>query len=282
MGTITSYTPKGILKELVGSIVHLDGLGTGIALQRVYQTIVINTGSNFFISHPYINGPPKEHLPVVWINGRHERPFALENPGRTCMYVIGVLPGLLPCFSRMAVASTNDLALGAEHWAEPDIFNVRSQLLACADIHAGFQIIEDYFTAKLEGKDLSRLSMISYLNKAMMTHSVEQICKELGYTRKKLRTVAIHHFGAPVKNMQGIMRFQQHLETVARQPWQSLSSLHEFFDQAHFINDFKTRTGMSPGQYRRLCQHYPEIRYTPNFIPLQKETFLQFLAKGAA
>jgi AraC-like DNA-binding protein len=143
-------------------------------------------------------------------------------------------------------------------------------------------LIEDYFTAKLEGKDLSPLPMISFLNKAMTASTVEQICHELGYTRKKLRATAICYFGAPVKNMQGIIRFHQHLAMIANQPDRSLSSLHAFFDQAHFINDFKTRTGLSPGQYRRLCQHYPAIRHTPNFIPLHKETFLQFIAKAGS
>jgi len=282
MAAITTYTPKGSLKKLVGSIAHLNGLGTGIALQRVYQTFIINLGDNFYTSHPYTTEQPKEHLPVIWINGKHEQPIALENKGRMSMYVIGVLPGLLPFFSRAPVAATNDLALGAEHWAEPDIFTLRERLLTCATIQMGFQLIEDYLTARLEGVDLSPLPMISFINNALPVSTVEQLCRELGYTRKKLRATAIHHFGAPIKNMQGIIRFQQHLETIARQPNESLSSLHSFFDQAHFINDFKTRTGISPGQYRRLCQQYPAIRHTPNFIPLEKETFLQFIAKAGA
>ncbi len=107
--------PSGLLKEFVAAIVYLEDMGTGIALQRIYQTIIINVGSNFYTSDPYTGEPAKEHLPVIWINGLHERPFALENPGRTRMYVIGIRPGMLPYFSDLPVAATNGKALGAEH-----------------------------------------------------------------------------------------------------------------------------------------------------------------------
>ncbi|MDJ1484119.1 hypothetical protein QNI16_26715 [Cytophagaceae bacterium YF14B1] len=276
--TSTTYIPKGILKEFVGSIVHLNGLGTGIALQRVYQTIVINIGANFFNSDPYTTEPSKEHLPAIWINGKHEHPFALENPGVISLYVIGIKPGMLPYFSRVPVVETNSQALCATYWAESDIFTLRERLLESTDVQTGFELIEAYFISRLEGKNFLLLPKIHYLSKAITNNTVAEICATMGCTRKKLRTDAIQYFGAPVKNMQGIIRFGQHLTAIASQPHQSLSSLHSFYDQAHFIKDFKVRTGMTPGQYRLLCQKYSQIRYNPNFIPLPKETFLQFIA----
>jgi AraC-like DNA-binding protein len=279
---ITTYLPQGLLKEFVGAIVHIEDMGMGIALQRVYQTIIINTGSNFYTSDLYKNEPAIENLSTIWINGQHERPFALGNPGKTSMYVIGVKPGMLPYFSKVPVAETNGKALDAAYWAEPDIFTLRQQLLACENIQAGLELIDTYFTGKLEGQDLSALPKINYLSKAMPENTVEEICMALGCTRKKLRADAIYYFGAPVKNMQGIIRFGEHLTAISNASHQSLSSLHTFYDQAHFINDFKARTGMTPSQYRMLCQHYPEIRHTPNFISLSKETFLQFIAKYPA
>ena len=60
----------------------------------------------------------------------------------------------------------------------------------------------------------------------------------------------------------------------------TLSAIHPYFDQSHFIHDFKARTGITPLQYRRLCQHFPFIRHTPNFIALPQETFLQFISNA--
>ncbi|HEX6427907.1 MAG TPA: helix-turn-helix domain-containing protein [Niastella sp.] len=278
MSKLIPYTPKGKLKELVSSIVYLEVLGTGIALQRIYQTIIINLGSNFWVSDPYKETAGREHTATIWVNGKHERPFMLDNPGPIRMYVIGVRPGTLPYFVNVPVIETNDNALGAEHWADPDIFELRSALKECENIEKGFQLIEAYFTGRISGQDLSMLPVISYLNEAMRTSTVQEICDMLGYTRKRLRAVVLRHFGSPVKEMQGIIRFHQHLAAISKDPQQSLSSLHTFYDQAHFINDFKARTGITPSQYRSLCQQYPAISHTPNFISLPKETFLQFIA----
>jgi AraC-like DNA-binding protein len=277
MSNLIRYVPKGSLKELADAIVYLDGLGTGIALQRVYQVIIINIGSNFHVSDPYVSTPAREHQSIVWINGKHETPYAIQNFGTARMFVIGIKPGMLPYFIRIPVTETNNQALDAEEWSTGGITELRTALLSCKEIQEAFLMIEDFFTTQLQGKDFSQLPKINYLAGAMRTSTVQQICQTLNYSRKRLRTEALHFFGAPVKNMQGIIRFDQHLATIAGNPHQSLSSLHHFFDQAHFIKDFKERTGMTPSQYRRLCQQYGEIKYTPNFIPLQKETFLQFL-----
>jgi AraC-like DNA-binding protein len=278
MSKLIPYIPKGRLAALVNSIVYLEGLGTGIALQRVYQTIIINLGSNFWVSDLYNDTAPTEHTATVWVNGKHERPFMLENPGHISMFVIGVKPGMLPYFVNVPVMETNDTALGAEHWANPDIFKLRLALQECKDIETGFQLIEAYFTDRINGLEFSILPAINYLNEAMPTSTVQEICNTLGYTRKKLWAEVLRHFGSPVKEMQGIIRFHQHLTAISKAPHQSLSSLHTFYDQAHFINDFKARTGITPSQYSRLCQQYPAISLTPNFIPLPKETFLQFIA----
>jgi methylphosphotriester-DNA--protein-cysteine methyltransferase len=90
----------------------------------------------------------------------------------------------------------------------------------------------------------------------------------------------IEHFGSPVKEMQGIIRFDRHLAAIAAKPDSPLGDIHTFYDQAHFINDFKRRTGLTPRQYRQLCIRYPEVRRHPNFVPIPRETFLQFYQEG--
>src|SRR5581483_7964633 len=132
--------------------------------------------------------------------------------------------------------------------------------------------------------DFTGLKKVTWLAQAMYTHTVNDICRELGITRKRLRSEAQHYFGDSVKNIQGIIRLNKTLATIATATTKphriaagSLSSLHEYFDQAHFIHDFKARTGITPLQYRRLCQQFPFIAQTPNFIALPRETFLQFI-----
>jgi AraC-like DNA-binding protein len=272
------YYPQGMLKHFMGSIHYMSGSGTGVAFQRLYQTIIINMDGPFRVSDIYNTIPgAREQLDTVWINGKQEIPFMLENPSMK-MYVLGIRTGMLPFLADIPAIATNELAVEAVHWTSQGIYQLREQLLECSTIHAGFVLIDDYFTRILAGKDHTDFSRISWLGKAIHSHTVEEICHSLGVTRKKLRSETQHYFGDSVKNLQGILRFNHHLSSIAHNMHRSLSSIHSYYDQAHFINDFKARCGITPLQYKQLCRQFPYIRHTPNFLPMEKETFLQFIS----
>jgi len=277
------------LQEFVYSIHFISGKesGTGVAFPRMHQVIIINLGSHFSSSDIYSPvAPVRETSSAVWVNGKQDDPFLLGNTGVTAMYAIGLKLGMLPYFANLPAIETNNLALGAENWTSREIFDLQEQLLGCSNVTEGFLLIERYLLSFLKGRDFSDLQRVKWLGKSMYTQTVEELCRNLGMTRKRLRSEAQFYFGGSVKNIQGIIRLNRTLATIAaamtggtgNRAEASLSSLHEYFDQSHFIHDFKARTGITPLQYRRLCQQFPFIAKTPNFIALPRETFLQFIS----
>lgn len=275
------HYPNGVLKDFIEYIAYLSGpgAGTGIAFQRMHQVIIINTGANFTVSDIYAKQPQiKEITDTVWINGKQEIPFMLDNRGETGMYAIGLKLGMLPYFADLPAIVTNDLAVGAENWTSKEIFNLREQLMASPDTTDAFALIETYLTHQLVKSELSQFDKIKWLDKAIRTSTVEDICRSLGVTRKKLRSETQHYFGGSVKNIQGIIRFNRTLADIAKNTDHTLSSVHNYYDQSHFINDFRNRSGITPLQFKKLCLSHPAIKYTPNFLSMQRETFLQFIA----
>ena len=189
-----SYIPQTLLKEFVEAIVFFRGNGTGAALQRMYQVIIFNMGDNFTVSELYAPRPARhEHTGAIWINGKQDVPLMIENHGTTAMYVVGVKPGMLPYLADLPACETNNLAVDAEHWTEKEIVNLHEQLLACPDIHSGFLRIEQYLTARLLKRDLYNIEKIKWLNSAIHTHRVNDICQTLGITRKKLRSETLQY-----------------------------------------------------------------------------------------
>ena len=279
---IQAYTPGGPLAEFVDTIHFINGKGsgTGIAFPRTNQVIIINLGTRFSSSDiyaPEASANVRETSSAVWINGKQDDPFLLGNGGITAMYAVGLKLGMAPYFANLPAIETNNLALGAEHWTSGGIFELQEQLLECKSVTSGFLLIENYLLNLIRGRDLSDLERVKWLGRAIHTQTVSDICGTLGVTRKRLRSEAQHYFGGSVKNIQGIIRLNRTLGAIAGASG-SLSSLHEYFDQAHFIHDFKARTGITPLQYRRLCRQFPYIAQTPNFIALPRETFLQFIS----
>ena len=43
----------------------------------------------------------------------------------------------------------------------------------------------------------------------------------------------------------------------------------EYFDQAHFNNDFKLFTNLKPTEYVKLVENNPTLKIIPHFIPFQ-------------
>jgi AraC-like DNA-binding protein len=279
--TIKHYIPTGILKDFVDTIHFLSGeqIGNGVAFPRVNQVIIINLGNNFTSTGLYTPGSSEEEVnATVWMNGKHDTHFMLGNKGITKMYAIGIKLGMMPYFASLPAYATNEQAVDAINWTSPEIFNLREQLFLCEDVQQGFLLIDSFLTNMLKGKDFSAFEKIKWLGEAIKTSSVNQITQTLGVSRKRLLKEAQHHFGSSVKTTQGIIRFNETLAQIANNPDKSLSSIHSYYDQAHFINDFKANTGITPLQYKRLCLQFTFIKYTPNFLAMKKETFLQFIA----
>ena len=279
---IQAHIPQGPLKDFVVSIHYLSGsgIGTGVALQRLNQVIIFNLGTDFTATDIHTGLARQEaHTGSVWVNGKQETPFMLGNAGRTAMYAVTLRAGMLPYFVGLPASETNELAVGVEHWKTRHIQEVHGRLMEEADIQQGFRYIEDCLMAQLRGADLSNLARVQWLSQAMYGASVAEIGGALGASRKRLREEALYSFGGSIKGLQGIIRFNQTLAAIAGDGGQRLSRLHDYYDQSHFISDFKARSQMTPLQYRRLCARYPYIRHTPNFMAITRETFLQFLAE---
>ena len=295
---IQRYTLSGALSEFIDYIFFISGkqMGTGVAFPRMHQVIIINLGAPFSTSDVYDPAAAAgDKSDGVWINGKQDAPFLLENAGVTAMYAIGLKLGMVPFFAGLPAKETNNFAVSAGDWGvgarlrAGEMAALREELMGCS-VAAGFVLVERYLLSLVKGVDLSAFSKVRWLGQAMYTSSVEEMCRALGVTRKRLRSEAQYYFGDAVKNIQGIIRLNRTLGRIAAAAisedgvsgsGESLSSLHDYFDQAHFIHDFKARTGITPLQYRRLCRQYPVIGRTPNFLPMQRETFLQFISGQA-
>lgn len=279
---IQAYIPGGKLNDFVLSIHYLSGsgIGTGVALQRLHHVIILNLGTDFSATDIYTGAHRQEaRTGTVWVNGKQDTPFMLENRGTTAMYAVTLQPGVLPYFAGLPASETNDLAVGAEHWKAKGLFDLRDRLMEEVSIYEGFLRIEAWLTKHLCRVNLTDLERVHWLGEALYNASVGDLCHTLGVTRKRLREEALYRFGGSVKSLQGIIRFNRTLAAIAWDSSRSLSALHDYYDQSHFIADFKARAQITPLQYRRLCARFPYIRDTPNFMAMPRETFLQFLAE---
>ena len=90
--------------------------------------------------------------------------------------------------------------------------------------------------------------------------TMEEIAHNVGYSQKHFIHLFKHHVGVAPKSYLRIMRFQKTLtEIVAAKEidWRMLALDCGYYDQAHFIGDFKKFSGYTPEEYLAMPREFP-------------------------
>lgn len=82
--------------------------------------------------------------------------------------------------------------------------------------------------------------------------NIEALARDVGLSRRQLERRFLLAVGAPPKRYARIARFNHVISLLAESPapdWQDIAYLCGYYDQAHFIRDFRCFTGQTPGAY---------------------------------
>jgi len=102
--------------------------------------------------------------------------------------------------------------------------------------------------------------------------SINEICKQLNISRKHLNDLSKEYVGVSPKMLSSLNRLQTTLKTISSSRTEKLTDVAyklEYFDQAHFINDFKRFTYLKPTEYARLVEAKQSLKIVPHFIPFE-------------
>ncbi|MGY0037227.1 helix-turn-helix domain-containing protein [Pedobacter sp. NJ-S-72] len=81
--------------------------------------------------------------------------------------------------------------------------------------------------------------------------NIYHIASKHNITPRYLQKLIYQHTGLSAKSFDKINRFQHSLTLIAKneQPFTSIAYACGYFDQSHFIRDFKSFTGVTPSAY---------------------------------
>ena len=109
--------------------------------------------------------------------------------------------------------------------------------------------------------------------------SVEDMASAAGVSSRHLDRIFARHLGVPPKTLGTVLRFQRALASLMREPEGTLADVAAsagYFDQAHFIKDFKRMTGGVPRGYRGYYPPKGPNDFAPNVV-----VFLQDAERGS-
>lgn len=170
------------------------------------------------------------------------------------------------------------LRVFTNHTPEPSaVFGDESRALEAAlaattDLDRAAQMLDTFFLDRLVA-DAAYAELASALARLIDTDgraTIESVAADLGISTRQIARAFARYVGIAPKTIARILRFQSTLRALMRDP--SGSSLADvaadagYFDQAHFIKDFKRMSGGVPRGYRGYFPPKGPHDFAPNVV----------------
>jgi len=95
--------------------------------------------------------------------------------------------------------------------------------------------------------------------------TVKELEKQTGYSSRWLNMKFVEKLGVSPKNLASIIRFKNYYEALCNGSHENLihnnSYYHYYYDQSHFIKDFKRFTGLTPTHLSKKINDWGRIFY---------------------
>lgn len=104
--------------------------------------------------------------------------------------------------------------------------------------------------------------------------SVDAMAAAAGVSSRHLDRLFARHLGIPPKTLARVVRFQSALRALMQEPDGTLADVAAsagYFDQAHFIKDFRKMTGGVPRGYRGYYPPRAPTDFAPNVVVFLQE-----------
>ncbi len=270
-----TYQPVFPLRHFIENFVYFDGITSPHNLDRFLPDgnteIIINLTEN--PQHIYDNETLQEiqTCQYAWVSGVRTKPITIPSGTGSRMLVIGFKRGKAHPFYRFPMNELSDIVAEADLVFGRNLCDLREQVLAAKSVDQMFLLVER-FLLQQAGDAVCIDASTKWIEYAVLSivrrpnlRWLHQLSDEIGYSQKHFIDLFRQHVGVTPKQYLKIMRFQKAmraLESSQMIPWSSLALESGYYDQAHFIHDFKHFSGFTPNEYMKRKSS------TLNYIPV--------------
>jgi len=252
-----TYEPNIELTEFVKRYWTLDGEKENIPLKNTIvpdgtMKLIFHYGDAY--KHHSLNGEITI-LPKCFLIGQLTKPYIIEPIGVTGSFVVQFKPnGFLP-FTSIPIKEMENTAVPLEKLFGENGIKLGNQILIANSTSERIQIVETFLLRELADKnriDTIVKSTVETIFNANGQFSVNEFSKSNNINRRQLARKFSSSIGLSPKQLAKTIRIQSTLKILLNEDVSSLTDLaykNEFFDQAHFIKEFKEFTGLTPKEF---------------------------------
>ena len=193
-----------------------------------------------------------------WLSGAHSRYIVIDALPGSSMIGVHFKPGGASAILGFSADELRDSVVELEDLWGAAAHELREQLLAARGASAKFAILEHALAARLaRGRvDAAQQRRVFWARDQFIAGADElriaDVVDQLGISHKQFIEQFRRHVGLTPKLFCRIRRFQDVLARInTRKPvaWADVACACGYFDQAHFVHDFRAFSGLTPTSY---------------------------------
>lgn len=194
-------------------------------------------------------------LPRCFVIGQLTRPYAVKPTGETGTFFVCFHPnGFLP-LATFPIKEMENTAVSFEQMFGENGLEIGNQILNANSTTERIALIEDFLFSKLaDAQTINSIveSTVETILTANGKLSVDELSEQNKTNRRQLARKFSSDIGLSPKQLSKTIKIQATLKMLLTKDITSLTDLayeNEYYDQAHFIKDFKEFTGLTPKEF---------------------------------
>jgi len=215
------------------------------------------------------DAPIGVNMQDCFVMGQRNKIYYAKSTGKTDMVGVRFKAGGLSAFTNMPVSLLLNSVVPAEFIFGNAVKNWEALLYEQPNDDARIQTLEALLQNTVNHTTGDRPLMnhaIDALRSSNSEASINTICDETGIYYKKLERLFLKNVGYTPKYYHKILRFNKAIRLMAGdKPLTDICYECDYFDQSHFIRDFKQLAGSTPGRFKKeenriasfLIKHQP-------------------------
>jgi AraC-like DNA-binding protein len=254
------YIPAPPLDAYINYIYYRDTPMPGpraLLLPGPSLNLEINFGAAFRVSTP-ARAAPFAHCAESWVAGLRDTPHIIDWPHDIRILIVDFKPGAAFPLLQLPLCELNNRVVSLDMLWGRLAAELRERLYAAPTAEARFALLEQVLRERLcqapRGFELVQHA-VAEIARRRGTLSIKALSEQLGLSQKHLITQFKHLVGRTPKELARLYRLQhaiKQIEPAQTVQWAWVAQQACYYDQAHFVNDWKAFTGYAPTEYLAL------------------------------
>ncbi len=253
------HIPKAPLANYIGSLTYFKGYDPAHTIEKLMPdgTVNIIVELDEFDRYTFDHHTLEKQKKCIraWVSGMHQHLIAFSSLRKSSLFVIQFKAGGSFPFLHTPLYALTNLVVDAELILGNSILELREKLMEAKTIPEKFQMAEEWLIQRAKYCPLPE-AVVQFAVNTIQRNPTQIILKDIvektGYSQKQFIHIFKKQVGLTPKFYQRIIRFNKALEEINQQnaiEWPQISHDCGYYDQAHFINEFKKFSGFNPSNY---------------------------------